>query len=161
MSGTPLGYCVLALLPCFSSFRSPIDVSIRSFRFPEVLLAPPTPLPCFLSGLSWAALGPVHVGIRSQAQVHHHRDGPGLLGAAIFTAISSKDKWRQHSHPNKAVDVFANKTSRGWPPCYQLMLAMRSLLWLPECGCWEWLCVAGVLLALGLLCCFRCRRAIA
>ena len=41
-----------------------------------------------LSALSWAALGPVHVGVRSQAQVHHHGDGPGLLGAAIYSAIS-------------------------------------------------------------------------
>ena len=57
--------------------------------------------------------GPVQVGVRSKAQVHHHGDGPGLLGAAIFTAISAKDQWGSRSHPNKAVDVFANKTSKG------------------------------------------------
>src|SRR5215469_18047963 len=108
-------------------------MSIRSFRFPEVLLAPPTPVPCFYPHSHGPHWGPVHVGIRSQAQVHHHRDGPGLLGAAIFTTISAKDQWRLRSHPTKAVDVFANKTSRGWPPRYQLMLAIRSLLWLPEC----------------------------
>src|SRR5215469_13363705 len=136
-------------------------MSIRSFRFPEVLLAPPTPVPCFYPHSHGPHWGPVHVGIRSQAQVHHHRDGPGLWGAAIFTAISAKDQWRYRSHPNKAVDVFTNKTSGGRPPRYQLMLAMRSLLWLPACGCWEWLCFGGVLLALGLLCCFRCRRAMA
>ena len=106
-------------------------------------------------------MGPVHVGVRSQAQVHHHRDGPGLLGAAILAAISAKDQWGLRSHPNKAVDVFANKTSRGWPPRFQLMLAIRSLLWLPECGCWEWLCLGGMLVALGRLRCFRGRRAMA
>jgi hypothetical protein len=54
----------------------------RSARsaFPEVLLAPPTPLPCFYPHSEWAAMGPVHVGVRSQAQVHHHGDGPGFAG---------------------------------------------------------------------------------
>ncbi len=32
-------------------------------------------------------MGPVHVGVRSKAQVHHHPDGPGLLGAAISPAV--------------------------------------------------------------------------
>ena len=88
MPGTPLVYCVLALLPRFSPFRSPTYMSIRSIRFPEVLLAPPTPLPCFYPHSLWAAIGPVQVGVRSQAQVHHHGDGPGLLGAAIYLTIS-------------------------------------------------------------------------
>ena len=46
----------------------------RSARsaFPEVLLAPPTPLPCFYPHSKWATLGPVQVGVRSQAQVHHY-----------------------------------------------------------------------------------------
>jgi len=30
----------------------------------------------------------VHVGVRFKAQVHHHSDGPGLLGAAIYRAVS-------------------------------------------------------------------------
>ena len=59
-------------------------------------------------------MGPVQVGVRSKAQVHHQGDGPGLLGAAIFTAISAKDQWGSRSHPNKAVDVFACQNfSRG------------------------------------------------
>ena len=33
-------------------------------------------------------MGPVHVGVRAKAQVHQHADGPGLLGAAIFLAVS-------------------------------------------------------------------------
>ena len=32
----------------------------------------------------WAS---VHVGVRFKAQVHHHGDGPGLLGAAISKAV--------------------------------------------------------------------------
>jgi hypothetical protein len=57
MPGTPLVYCVLALLPRFSPFRSPTYMSIRSFRFPEVLLR--HPLLCrasirTLNGPHWA-----------------------------------------------------------------------------------------------------------
>ena len=69
------------------TITKPIGRSARS-AFPEVLLAPPTPLPCFYPHSQWAALGPVQVGVRSQAQVHHHGDGPGLLGAAIYLTIS-------------------------------------------------------------------------
>src|SRR5215469_12220527 len=35
-------------------------------------------------GHFWAS---VHVGVRFKAQVHHHGDGPGLLGAAILNAV--------------------------------------------------------------------------
>ena len=28
-----------------------------------------------------------HAGVRFKAQVHHHGDGPGLLGAAISKAV--------------------------------------------------------------------------
>src|SRR5215472_9278810 len=35
-------------------------------------------------GHFWAS---VHVGVRFKAQVHHHGDGPGLLGAAISKAV--------------------------------------------------------------------------
>ena len=62
--------------------------SIRSFRFPEVLLAPPTPLPCFYPHSKWAALGPVQVGVRSHAQVHPTVTDLGCWGAAICLAIS-------------------------------------------------------------------------
>ena len=88
MTGTPLVKCGLSLLPLFSPLRSPTYMSIHSIRFPEVLLAPPTPLPCFYPHFKWAVIGPVQVGVRSKAQVHHHDDGPGLLGAAIYAAIS-------------------------------------------------------------------------
>ena len=87
--------------PRFSLLGLPTYMSIRSIRFPEVLLAAPsTPLPCFYPHSPWAALGPVHVGVRSQAQVHHHGDGPGLLGAAILQAIS-KDQSRRTQSPEQ------------------------------------------------------------
>src|SRR5262249_52561535 len=59
-------------LPCARSSSTFLSITIttpigqsRSFRFPEVLLAPPTPLPCFYPHSHWAALGPVQVGVRS------------------------------------------------------------------------------------------------
>ena len=64
-------------------------MSITSIRFPEVLLAPPTACRASIRTLNGPRRGPVQVGVRSKAQVHHRGDGPGLLGAAIFTAISA------------------------------------------------------------------------
>jgi hypothetical protein len=87
---------LLCARSCSTFLSIPINQSIsRSarFAFPKSCWRHPTPLPCFYPHSEWAAMGPVHVGVRSQAQVHHHRDGPGLLGAAIFTAISAKDQW--------------------------------------------------------------------
>ena len=46
---------------------------------PEVVLAPPT-LPGFYPHSEWAALGPVHVGVRSKPRPHHWVMGPGLFG---------------------------------------------------------------------------------
>jgi hypothetical protein len=85
----------------------------RSARsaFPEVLLAPPTPLPCFYPhshGPQWARcmLGS-DLKPRSITTVTD-------LGCWVLpsTRRSLKDHGVQRSHPNKAVDVFANKTSR-------------------------------------------------
>ena len=90
MPGTPLVYCELTLLPRFSPLRSPnlyVDPLVPLSRS---LAAPPTPLPCFYPHSQWAALGPVQVGVRSQAQVHHHGDGPGLLGCCHLFG----DLWR-------------------------------------------------------------------
>src|SRR5215469_5203151 len=110
MPGTRVGYCVLALLPRFSPLRSPTDMSIR---FPEVVLAPSTPLPCFYPHSQWAALGPVQVGVRSQAQVHHHGDGPGLLGAAILRAIFKGSKLPNAVTRTRRWISLLTKTSRG------------------------------------------------
>ena len=111
MAGTPLLECVFAL-PLFSP--SPTDRSIRSIRFPEILPAlPPTPLPCFYPHSEWAAMGPVQVGVRSQAQVHHHGDGPGLLGAAIFAAISEGPKRFNAVTRTRRWMSLLTKTSRG------------------------------------------------
>ena len=48
--------------------------------------------------------GPVQVGVRSKYQVHHSRDEPGIVGAAIYREIFI-DQRSKRSHPNKAVDV--------------------------------------------------------
>jgi hypothetical protein len=73
---------LLSPLPLFSPFRSPTSRSISRSPFQMSGRHHP-PLPCFYPHSSWAARGPVLVGVRSKAQVHHH-DGPGLLGAAIW-----------------------------------------------------------------------------
>ena len=160
MSGTPLGNYVLAFLPCFSSFRSPIDVSIRSFRFPKSCWRHPLLCRASIRTLMGRTGARCMLGSDLKPRSITTVTDLGLLGAAIFTTISAKDQWRLRSHPNKAVDVFANKTSRGWPPRYQLMLAIVPSSGFLNAICWEWLRLGGVL-ALGLLCCFRCRRAVA
>ena len=63
-------------------YVDPLDPLSRS------LAGATTPLPCFYPHSKWAVIGPVQVGVRSQAQVHHYGDGPGLLGAAIYCLIS-------------------------------------------------------------------------
>jgi hypothetical protein len=51
----------------------------------EVVLMPPT-LPGFYPHSEWTTVGPVHVGVRFKAQVHHNDDGPGLLGYCHLTS---------------------------------------------------------------------------
>ena len=58
-------------------------------------------------GHFWAA---VHVGVRFKAQVHHHGDGPGLLGSCYLKS-GLLDPSVMRSLPNKAVDVMADKLS--------------------------------------------------
>ena len=107
-AGHPAGLLCARSSSTFLSIPIPQPICrSRSFRFPEFVprsmtqplvmpgfsiaqsfAAPPTPLPCFYPHSKWAAIGPVHVGVRSKAQVYHHGDGPGLLGAAIYLAIS-------------------------------------------------------------------------
>jgi hypothetical protein len=89
------------------------------------LAAPPTPLPCFYPHSQWAAIGPVHVGVRSQAQVHHHGDGPGLLGAAILPAISEGSKrLTQSPEQGGGCLCLAKLLEVYWPPRHQIMLAL-------------------------------------
>ena len=52
----------------------------------------------------------VHVGVRFKAQVHHHGDGPGLLGGC-YLKNGLLDPSVMRSLPNKAVDVIAGKLS--------------------------------------------------
>jgi len=100
MSGTPLVYCALGLLPSFSPLRSPTIDFDPLKRLSRTLAGATHSLPCFYPHSKWAAIGPVHVGVRSQAQVHHHGDGPGLLGAAIYAAIS-EGSWRLTQSPEQ------------------------------------------------------------
>ena len=58
-------------------------------------------------GHFWAS---VHVGVRFKAQVHHHGDGPGLLGSCYLKS-GLLDPSVMRSLPNKAVDVMADKLS--------------------------------------------------
>ena len=88
MAGTPLVECVLAL-PRFCPLLSPKPIC-RSARSAFQKSCRRHPLLCrasirTLNGPRWARC---KLGSDSQAQVHHHSDGPGLLGAAISPAIS-------------------------------------------------------------------------
>jgi len=136
------GVCARSSLTFSSRFRSPTICRLRRSAFQKSCWHHPLLCRASIRTLNGPRRGPVQVGVRSKAQVHHHGDGPGLLGAAIFTAISAKDQWGSRSHPNKAVDVFANKTSKGLLASAINSCWLCSLLWLPECGCWEWLCLA-------------------
>ena len=55
----------------------------------------------------------MQVGVRSNTQVHHYGDEPGIVGAAIYGEIFI-DQRSLRSHPNKAVDVVVCQTS--WNP---------------------------------------------
>ncbi len=50
------------------------------------------------------------LGFDLNTQVHHYRDEPGIVGAAIYRAILI-DQHSKRSHPNKAVDVVVCPTS--------------------------------------------------
>jgi hypothetical protein len=50
------------------------------------------------------------LGFDLNAQVHHCRDEPGIVGAAIYGEIFI-DQRSERSHPNKAVDVVVCQTS--------------------------------------------------
>src|SRR5215472_6915460 len=55
--------------------------------FPEILAGATHNCPASIRTLNGPFLGPVHVGVRFKAQVHHRSDEPGLLGAAISNAV--------------------------------------------------------------------------
>jgi hypothetical protein len=77
---------------------------------PEVVLAPST-LPGFYPHSEWAALGPVHVGVRSESQAPSPLRWDLGCWAPPSTERSLKDQPVYRSHPNKAVDVAFNQTS--------------------------------------------------
>ncbi len=61
---------------------------IRFEPSPPGKLWPTPPHRCRASirTLNGPLLGPVHVGVRSKAQVHHHRDEPGIVGCCHLTS---------------------------------------------------------------------------
>ena len=71
-------YCSPQNINCFASL--PI-VS-------EILAGATHNCPASIRTLNGPLLGPVHFEVRFKAQVHHHRDEPGLLGAAIYREVS-------------------------------------------------------------------------
>ena len=92
-------------------------------------------------GHFWAA---VHVGVRFKAQVHHHGDGPGLLGSCYLKG-GLLDQVKSRSLPNKAVDVMTDKLSGDrWilasstpgslNPAPSSLFRLRSLLYDPPRG---------------------------
>ena len=124
MAGSPLVECVLAVLPLFSLLRSATYRSISRSAFQKSCWRHPL-LSCFYPHSQWAAMGPVQVGVRSQAQVHHTVTDLGCWGAAIYSAISGGSARHTQSPEQgggclclpKLLDVC-------WPPRYQLMLAL-------------------------------------
>src|SRR6516165_8241979 len=78
-------------------------------------------------------MGPVQVGVRSQAQVHHQGDGPGLLGAAILAAISEGSKCLTQSPEQGGGCLCLPKLLEVcWPPRNQVMLALLPDLCFPN-----------------------------
>jgi hypothetical protein len=95
----------------------------------KALATPPIPA-SLLSALSLGAKGPVQVGVRSQAQVHHDGDGPGLLGL-LSSRRSQMDQRVTSSHPNTAVDV-ATRNFRDRLACDQLSHCLLPALYVQK-----------------------------
>jgi hypothetical protein len=103
--------------PFWNSASSSFCCDHRTFwiRFepsPPGKIWPTPPHRCHASirTLNGPLKGPVQVGVRSNTQVHHCRDEPGIVGAAIYGEILV-DQHSKRSHPNKAVDVVVCQTS--------------------------------------------------
>ena len=71
-------------------------------------------------------MGPVHVGVRSKAQVRHCGDGPGLLGAAIWAAISEGSQRLTQSPEQGGGCYYLPKSLYRWPTRDHLMPALSS-----------------------------------
>ena len=71
-------------------YCSPRNITcLRVFPiFSEILAGAIHHCPASIRTLNGPLLGPVPVGVRFKAQVHHRRDGLGLLGAAIYREVS-------------------------------------------------------------------------
>jgi hypothetical protein len=103
-SSLPITVTNIFVLSILSPSRSAFQIFQKSRRRTHCV-------PCFYPHSEWAAMGPVQVGIRSKAQVHHHVTD---LGCWVLPSTwrSLKDQYVTRSHPNKAVDVVPAKTFR-------------------------------------------------
>src|SRR5215471_9216950 len=72
-------------------------------------------------------MGPVQVGVRSTARVHHQGDGPGLLGAAIYVVIS-EGSVRDTQSPGRWMSCLPKLLDIRWPASGQLMSLVGSAL---------------------------------
>ena len=138
MPGTPLVYCELTLLPRFSPLRSP-----------NLYVDPLVPLSRNLAGTTHSFC---RASIRTLDGPHWARCklGSDLKPRSITTVTdldcwvlpsgrrSLKDRVVVRSHPNKAVDVLANKTSRGLlASARSTHVGSASSSGFPNCGCLE------------------------
>jgi hypothetical protein len=103
---TVLEFCIIIVW-----FRSQNILDLLRTKSSWKTLADATPpLPCFYPHSEWAARARCKLGFDLNTQVHHSRDEPGIVGAAIYRAILI-DQHSPRSHPNKAVDVVVCQTS--------------------------------------------------
>ena len=81
---------------CSMHLHSPMTVTNLyvelSISFPEVSPAPTHRCRASIRTLNGPLLGPVQVGVRSKAQVHHDRDGPGIVGCCHLSQRSFMDQ---------------------------------------------------------------------
>jgi hypothetical protein len=122
-------------------------IDSRLSKSSQKILASATHIcPASIRTLNGPLLGSVHVGVRFKAQVHHHGDGPGLLGSCYLKG-GLLDQVKSRSLPNKAVDVMADKLSGDrWilasstygslepVPRLSCLFRLRSLLYDPPRG---------------------------
>lgn len=75
--------------------------------------------------LSGPLVGPVHVGVRSKPRIHHDHDGPGIVGAAIYRAVSWTSTQNAVTRTRRWMSCLSNVTGKSWilapstPVCFK------------------------------------------
>jgi hypothetical protein len=59
-------------------------------------------------------VGPVHVGVRSKTRAHHDGDGPGIVGAAIYGAISWTGTQNAVTRTRRWMSLLPNARLKSW-----------------------------------------------